>query len=296
MERHIAFLGPRGTFTEEAARYLFAGEEDRFIPQGSIPDVLESVAEQRVEYGVVPMENSIEGSVNLTLDWMIHQVKIPILAELVLPIHQYLLTAERKEPLQPQDVEMVLSHPHAVAQCHHFMRTHMKDVEIEYTSSTAEAARIVSENPDRPWAAIGTKLSGQFYGLTILKEHIEDHDNNYTRFVMVGEKAPELAESDHHKTTVLVTLPSDFPGALYQVLAAFAWRKLNLSRIESRPTKKGLGSYHFIIDIEQGMDEVLLPGAFAEIEAIGCQISLLGSYPCYVKKDEKVSKDFEKTY
>lgn len=293
MERTIAFLGPRGTFTEEAARCFFSREQDTFVPYGNIPDVLEATAEKQVNYGVVPMENSIEGSVNLTLDWLIHKTRLPILAELVIPIHQHLLTLHETELGK---ITKVLSHPQAVAQCNEFLRRDLPEVEVEYTNSTAEAARIVSENPDQAWAAIGTRLSGELYGLHMLRQSIEDHENNYTRFVLVGEKTPELGDTDRHKTTIMVTLPSDFPGALYQVLAAFAWRKLNLSRIESRPTKKGLGSYHFIIDIEQEMDSVLLPGAFAEIEAIGCQIQQLGTYPCYLISEPKPSKNFEKTY
>ncbi len=293
MERKIAFLGPRGTFTEEAARCFFSHKQDTFVPFGNIPDVLEATANKKVDYGVVPMENSIEGSVNLTLDWLIHKTRLPILAELVLPIHQHLLTPAKTDL---REITKVLSHPQAVAQCNEFLRSALPDVEVEYTNSTAEAARLVSEHPDQRWAAIGTGLSGELYGLMMLRHSIEDHENNYTRFVLVGEQIPELGETDRHKTTIMVTLPSDFPGALYQVLAAFAWRKLNLSRIESRPTKKGLGSYHFIIDIEQEMDSVLLPGALAEIEAIGCQIQQLGTYPCYLISDQKPSKNFEKTY
>lgn len=292
MEKKVAFLGPRGTFTEEAARSFFDVNADTFAAYASIPDVFDAAARGDVDYAVVPMENTIEGSVNLTLDWLIHEVNLPILAELVLPITQHLLGAKRTVPLALHEVRKVLSHPHAVAQCHLFLREYLHDAEIEYTSSTAEAARIVSEHPDQPWAAIGPRLSGEVYQLPMLQEKIEDHQNNYTRFVLVGKQELPTEPSRQQKTTILVTLPSDFPGALYQVLAAFAWRKINLSRIESRPTKKGLGSYHFIIDIEQGMDEVLLPGAFAEVEAIGCQVRFLGSYPCYLKEGKSAIKTY----
>lgn len=283
MSRKIAFLGPYGTFSQEAAHYFFQDSMDQFQPYGSIPDVIDAVAQKQADYGVVPLENSIEGSVNLTLDWLIHEVDLPILAELAIPISQHLLVAKKGDHV-PEFAEIgkVLSHPHAVAQCHLFLREHLPHAEVEYTTSTAEACRIVSQNPDKNWAAIGTRLAESIYGLTFKEQHIQDHSNNFTRFILLGEKVPQLLPSGKEKTTILVTLPSDFPGALYQVLAAFAWRKINLSRIESRPTKKGLGSYHFIIDIEKGMDQVLLPGAFAEIEALGCQVRYLGSYPYYV--------------
>ncbi len=282
MTKRIAFLGPYGTFTEEAARAFPLNQEVSFHPYGSIMDVFAAVDKGAAEFGVVPMENSIEGSVNATLDWLIHEIDLPIIAELALPISQHLLVAKREVPLSLQDITKVLSHPHAVAQCHNFIQKYLPNAEIEYTNSTALAAQTVSAQPDKPWAAIGTRLSAQIYPLMFARESIEDYTNNYTKFVLVSKESAPLPKSPTEKTTIQVTLPEDFPGALYQVLAAFAWRKLNLSRIESRPTKKGLGSYHFIIDIEQRMDDVLLPGAFAEIEALGCQLRQLGTYPFYV--------------
>ncbi|MCF6092725.1 prephenate dehydratase [Microaerobacter geothermalis] len=289
MRRRIAFLGPRGTFTEEAARAIFPDEDkNEWVPRKNIADCLETTYRKETDFGVVPIENSIEGSVNLTLDWLIHEVNLPILAEMVLPITQHLLVAKREIPITLNHVEKVYSHPHAVAQCHHFLRECLPHVEVEYTNSTAEAAQFVANSPEKPWAAIGTSLAEEIYPLKILHHQIQDHTNNYTRFILVGEENAFIGHSEKQKTSILVTLPSDFPGALYQVLAAFAWRKINLSRIESRPTKKGLGSYHFLIDIEQGMDDVLLPGAFAEIEAIGCEVRYLGTYPCFMVKESIV--------
>lgn len=280
--KKLAFLGPHGTFSEEAARSLPIPDEIEYVPQGSIIEAIEAVWNDKVDLGVVPMENSIEGTVNSTLDWLIHQVDLPILAELALPISQHLMVAKREQPLAFSDIEKILSHPHAVAQCHRFIKEHLPHATVEYVNSTALAAKMVSEQPDQPWAAIATRLTTQIYPLECAQPNIEDFSNNYTRFVMVGKEPVQLPPSAVEKTTILVTLPEDFPGALYQVLAAFAWRKVNLSRIESRPTKRGLGSYYFIIDIEQRMDDVLLPGAFAEIEALGCQIRQLGTYPLYM--------------
>lgn len=130
--------------------------------------------------------------------------------------------------------------------------------------------------------AIGTKLAAQKHGLDIMAERVTDHDNNYTRFVLIGHEPVNIPrEPDHVKTSLLVTLPEDAPGALHQVLSAFAWRKLNLTRLESRPTKKRLGSYYFYIDVVETVDSVLLTAAMAEIEALNCQVRVLGSYPCY---------------
>lgn len=282
MEKKLAFLGPHGTFTEQAARAFANGQSLKPVPYPNIIEILNAVNRNEVEYGVVPMENSIEGTVNMTMDWLIHEVDLPILAELALPIMQNLLVAKRETPLALSDITRVLSHPQAIAQSHNFLREHLPQASIEYVNSTALAAQTVSEHPEEPWAAIGTGLNVELYPLQFAREQIQDFSNNYTRFVLVGREPLEMPASDREKTTILVTLPEDFPGALYQVLAAFAWRKINLSRIESRPTKKALGSYYFVIDIEQKMDDILLPGAFAEIEAIGCQVRQLGTYPFYL--------------
>jgi prephenate dehydratase len=279
MERKIAFFGPHGTNTEEAARVIFNDRNDELYPYRTIPDCLEAVANNKAEFAVVPLENSIEGSVNVTLDWLIHKVDLPIRAEISMPIGQHLVSGKRKTPVNYNEIEKVLSHPQAIAQSHDYLREHLPNAEIEYTSSTAEAARIISENPEMPWLAVAPRLALNVYPLSMVQEHIEDNQNNFTRFIMVGGNYPALSASGISKTKILVALPADFPGALYQVLAAFAWRKINLSRIESRPTKTGLGNYHFIIDIEQEADDVLLPGAFAEIEALGCQVRSLGTFP-----------------
>ncbi|GAA4705280.1 prephenate dehydratase [Brevibacillus fulvus] len=280
--KKFAFLGPRGTFSEEAARLMTAHLEASYYPYPTIIDALKAAASEEVDFGIVPLENSIEGTVNLTLDWLINEVEMPILAELALPISQHLLVARNEVPLPFSAITKVLSHPHAVAQCHRFLKEHLPQAEIEYTNSTALAAQMVGSHPEERWAAIGNRLNTEIYPLMFAQQNIQDYSNNYTRFVLVGKQQISLLPSDVEKTTILVTLPEDFPGALHQVLAAFAWRKINLSRIESRPTKKGLGSYYFVIDIEQKMDDVLLPGAFAEIEALGCQVRPLGTYPRYI--------------
>jgi prephenate dehydratase len=168
-----------------------------------------------------------------------------------------------------------------MAQCLQFLRRFMPQAETEHVSSTAEAVKIVKENPGEGIVAIGTRIAAQINGLDLLEEKITDHDNNYTRFVLVGHEPYKARQSERIKTSILITLPEDYPGALHQVLSAFAWRKINLSRIESRPTKKKLGNYYFYMEIEMSLDTVLLPSALQEVEAIGCQVRILGCYPSF---------------
>ncbi|WP_025027393.1 prephenate dehydratase [Caldalkalibacillus mannanilyticus] len=295
MSYRIAYLGPSGTFTEEALRKLchhylsFSKEQSiEMIPKVTIPDCLSSCQKDEVDFAMVPIENSIEGSVNMTLDWLIHQVDLPIRAELILPISQFAIIHPNHEHLELKEIETIFSHPHAIAQCHEFIRKHCPNSTIEYMKSTSDAVGWVAKHPEHKYLAIGTQLAAELNQCLIRAAEIEDYENNFTRFVLVGRKVMaeiKQEEAKHSgKTTILITLPEDYPGALHQVLSAFAWRKLNLSRIESRPTKKCLGSYFFFIDIEQIMDDVLLPGAISEIEALGCQVRYLGSYPCFLPK------------
>lgn len=278
--KRIAFLGPEGTVSEESARYFFQDEPYEFVPFKMISDVFAATVAGDTDLSVIPIENTIEGSVSLHLDWMVHKVDLPIQAEWVYPSIQNLLGRARPDS-KLDHIEKILSHPVAIAQCREFIGKHLQHAEIENTNSTAEGARFVANQPDDRWAAIGTRLAGQKFNLDILQENITDHQNNFTRFLLVGPKPVLLKPAESYKTSILITLPEDYPGALHQVLSAFAWRKINLSRIESRPTKKKLGSYYFFIDIEESLNSVLLPAALSEIEAIGCQVRIMGSYPSY---------------
>jgi prephenate dehydratase len=279
MNNRLAFLGPNGTFTDEAARYLFKAEAAEYVPYETIAEVLLAVERGETEIGVVPIENSIEGSVNMTLDWLVHEVDLTIIAELEYPIMQHLICLPERTNVE--GIDKILSHPHAVAQCRHFIQNNLPTAGVEYTTSTAEAVRLIQKTGSPNWAAIGTTLAAKQYELRVLEEGIQDYDNNYTRFIAVTKSKRDTPLSERYKTSLLITLPTDFPGALHQVLSAFAWRKVNLSRIESRPTKKKLGTYYFFIDVEMNMEDVLLQGAIGEIEAIGSQVRVLGSYPLF---------------
>jgi len=287
--KKIALL-PSGSVSHQAILYLLNGEPVEFVHHKLISDVFMSTVEGKSDYSVIPIENTIEGSVSLHMDWLVHEVDVPMQVEWVYPSIQNLIG--RRGELVDADGEMdyskvsrVLSHPVAMAQCMKFLKAHMPHAELENVGSTAEAVELVKHNPGEGWAAIGTTIGARRHGLDVLASKVTDHDNNYTRFVLIGPKPlPVLEEGAQMKTSILVTLPEDFPGALHQVLSAFAWRKLNLSRIESRPTKKRLGSYYFYMDVLAALDAVLLPSAIEEIEALGCQVRVLGSYPSYSSK------------
>ncbi|WLV23674.1 prephenate dehydratase [Aciduricibacillus chroicocephali] len=283
MTKKIGYLGPKGTFTKLAVDWAFPNAETHGF--NTIPECIDAVNNGTVDAGVVPLENAIEGTVHLTIDYLVHQVRLPIVAELVVPIEQHLLlNKDFKGELG--DIEEVLSHSHAIAQCHQFIHKELPQAKIEFANSTGRAAEIVASS-DRSQAAIGNVLAAKEYGLKIARENIHDYPNNHTRFAVLT-KAEEPMRPDHEsqseKTTLLVTLPTDNPGALHQVLSAFSWRKMNLSKIESRPTKTGLGDYFFIIDVNQPYDDALFPGVQSELEALGCDITLLGTYSVFNMK------------
>lgn len=276
----IGYLGPKGTFTKLAVDTAFNGENKKGYT--TIPECIDAVANDEVEIAVVPIENAIEGTVQLTVDYLIHQVPLPVVAEIVVPIQQHLLV--RKDFTgELSDITEVHSHSHAIAQCHQFIHKNLKNAAIHYTTSTGSAAEIVGES-DKSIAAIGNELAAKEYGLDIREANIHDFPNNHTRFIVLT-KQEQLIKINHpvqaEKTTLKITLPSDKPGALHQILSAFSWRKMNLSKIESRPTKTGLGNYFFIIDVNQAYDDALFPGVQGELEALGCQVQVLGTYPVY---------------
>jgi prephenate dehydratase len=289
IRKKVAVL-PAGSVSDEAARYLFRGQDVEFVYHKMIADVFLSTASGKTDWSIIPIENTIDGSVSLHLDWLIHQVDLPIRAEWVYPSIQNLIGrldefSDGQGSWDPSKIKKVFSHPVAMAQCHQFIRTTLPHAELETLPSTSQSVQFVQAHPGRGWAAIGTQSAAAQCGLDVLVSGVTDHDNNFTRFLLIGNTPYDRPDAVASKTSILVTLPEDYPGALHQVLSAFAWRRINLSRIESLPTKKKLGSYYFYIDIELSLDTVLLPAALAEIEAIGCQVRILGSYPTIPYKE-----------
>ncbi|OWA33215.1 prephenate dehydratase [Saccharibacillus sp. O16] len=290
--KRIALLSA-GSVSHEAVHYLLGEEPVELIHHKVISDVFLAVVRGEADYAVIPIENTIEGSVSLHMDWLVNEVDVPMQAEWVYPSIQNLVG--RREEFVDESGELdfgkvskVLSHPVAIAQCRTFIAEHLPHAELENASSTAEGAAQAAAHPGKGWTAFSTRLGAQRYGLDLLAERVTDHDNNYTRFVLIGPEGLSLSKTiDHQKTSMQVILPEDYAGALHQVLSAFAWRRLNLSRIESRPTKKKLGNYYFYIDVLEPGDSILMQAAVEEIEALGCQVRLLGSYPCFAYEQEK---------
>lgn len=277
----IGYLGPKGTFTKLAVDAAFNGEHK--LDFKSIPECVDAVAEGAIDIGVVPIENAIEGTVHITVDYLVHQVELPIIAEIVVPIEQNLLVNDTFSG-DLLDITEVHSHSHAIAQCHQYIHQHLPNATIHYTNSTGGAADLISKNGSGTIAAIGNSLAAELYELNMVRTNIHDFPNNHTRFAVLAKDKDVVNirhEKSAEKTTLLITLPDDKSGALQQVLSAFSWRKMNLSKIESRPTKTGLGNYFFIIDVDQPYDDVLFPGVQGELEAIGCKVKVLGTYPVY---------------
>lgn len=276
----IGYLGPKGTFTKLAVDAAFNGDDK--VAFRTIPQCIDAVNDGEIDIGVVPIENAIEGTVHLAIDYLVHQVRLPIIAEIVVPIEQNLLvhqdfTGELK------DLTEVHSHRHAIAQCQQYLHKNVPDAVIHYTNSTGSAAEMVSKQ-NESIAAIGNVLAAEEFGLHILQKNIHDYPNNHTRFFVLAKESTKVNiehEKDLEKTTMLITLPEDRAGVLHQVLSAFAWRNMNLSKIESRPMKTGLGNYFFLIDVNEPYDDALFPGVQGELEALDCGVTILGTYPVY---------------
>lgn len=274
--RRVAFLGPEGTFTEEALLANVRDEQLRPFPYPSIREVLRAVSEGTADLGLVPIENSLEGSVALTLDLLAFGFDdLTIVREVVHPIRHQLIA---RRPLELGEITKVVSHPHAYAQCRTFLDEHLPGVEHEAADSTAAAVRTVSR-VDRPWAAIGTKLAAEMYECTVLRDDIEDSAENQTRFVFLArEPAPQDLDSAY-KTSVVCGIAKDEPGSLLLILSEFAYRHINLTKIESRPSKQALGHYIFFIDFEGRAGDA--PAAQA-LKCLACKLpwlKVLGSYP-----------------
>ncbi|NMH72747.1 prephenate dehydratase [Bacillus sp. RO2] len=283
----IGFLGPKATFTDMAVTKFFPESGKKAF--STIPECMDAVLDGKVDMAVVPLENAIEGSVNVTLDYLIHDCPLPIVGELTIPISQHLLV-HPDHIKNGGELEVIYSHSHAIAQCHKFLHKNFPNAVYETTSSTAAAAKLISDHRlSKQAACIANSLAAKEYNLSVLQENIHDYDNNHTKFIILHRDETVMLQNEEYsnvgeKTTLMVSLPTDQSGALHQVLSVFAWRKLNLSKIESRPMKTGLGNYFFIIDINEEVAHPLIPPAIEELEALGCSVKLLGRYNSYLLK------------
>ena len=271
----VAYLGPGGTFTEQALRAEPALAHGRLLEYPSISEVLEATAAGEADLGFAAIENSIEGSVNVTLDTLAFESRLLIQHETILDVHLDLLGAPGADLA---NVSRVVSFPHAAAQCRRFLAERLSHAHIEAATSTAAAVRAVASDADPTAAAIGAALAGRLYGLDALAANIGDHPDNRTRFVTVAASGIP-APSGHDKTSIVTFQRKDRPGSLLSILQEFAARSINLTKLESRPTKRSLGEYCFIIDLAGHVADELVADALLNIAAKSADVKFLGSYP-----------------
>ncbi|MGH2956894.1 MAG: prephenate dehydratase [Solirubrobacterales bacterium] len=277
MSLRVAYLGPRGTFTEDALREAVGGAEVDAVPQPSVYAAIISVQASEADRALVPFENSIEGAVSATLDTLAFDADgVTLVGEHDLPIRHCLIA---REPLSLDEIEVVLSHPQASAQCAHFIRERLPGAEVRAAASTAEAVRLVSEHQE-PWAALGAASAAELYGCAVLEDGVEDAPDNVTRFVWVAPAGTEAEGEGPWRTSLVFSeLGEDRPGALVEALKAFSDREVNLIRIESRPLRRGLGRYMFFLDIEGAVSENRVGEAVETLRTKAESVRLLGSYP-----------------
>jgi prephenate dehydratase len=270
----VAYFGPAGTFAEQALLTqpdLAAGER---TPFAGVPDVIAAVERRDVDGGVVPIENMIEGSVSVTLDTLAFDSDLLIQREIDLPVSLNLCA---RPGVTLADVRTVVSFPHAIAQCRAWSAKKIPAAEARASHSTSDAAREVAKSKRTDMAAICNSLAAELYGLKVLARDIEDHPENQTRFVLVGRGVP--APTGHDKTSIVCFQREDQPGSLLQILQEFAARAINLTKLESRPTKRGLGDYCFFIDCEGHISDEVMADALRNLMAKQGKVKFLGSYP-----------------
>ncbi|MGE0000001.1 MAG: prephenate dehydratase [Ilumatobacteraceae bacterium] len=271
----VGFLGPLGTFTEQALKSQPDLAEAELVLFRTMPDVLDAVGSGDIDLGFVAIENSIEGTVNLTQDELAFNHDLLIQREVVLDVEHCLLA---RPGTKLEDVKVVLSIPVATAQCHAFLRANVNAAELRATNSTAEAARLVSElGPGA--AAVAPRVAAELYGLEVIARDIADHPGNQTRFVVVARTGVP-APTGHDRTAMVVYQRADEPGSLISILQEFAARRINLSNLLSRPTKDGgLGDYCFIVYADGHISDELLADAMRSLRAKQGRVKFLGSYP-----------------
>jgi prephenate dehydratase len=271
----IAFLGPPGTFTEEAllTQPDLAGAE--LVALKTMPDVLDATQRGDVDFGFVALENSIDGTVNESLDGLIFENELLIQREVVLSVRLNLLVPPG---MALSEITRVVSFPKAIAQCRGFLARELPQAEQVAANSTSESARLVGEERPPGMAAVGTALAAKLYGLDVAVADIEDHPENSTRFVLVSTDGIPSA-TGHDKTSIVCFQHADRPGSLHAILGQFSARNINLTKLESRPTKRRLGHYCFIIDLDGHIEDEVVADCLRDLHAQLADVKFLGSYP-----------------
>jgi prephenate dehydratase len=273
----VAFLGPAGTFSEDALRAATSGVEIEAQPVASVHEAILAVADSSADRAMVPFENAIEGSVRPTLDTLAFEARgVTIAGEHDHPIRHALIA---RTGLELDAIEIVVSHPQPSAQCARFLREQVPGAELRAADSTADAVREVSES-ERPWAALGAASAAEIYGCLVLRDGVEDEHDNVTRFVWIAPEGVRAAGNGDWRTTLIFSeLGADHPGALVDALTEFSDREINLVRIESRPLRRGLGRYMFFIDLDGADTDPVVAEAIGALRGKAENVRILGSYP-----------------
>lgn len=273
----IAYLGPRGTFSEDALRAAVGDEEVETAPSASVYDAILAVREGDADRALVPFENSIEGAVTATLDTLAFDADgLTLVGEYDLPVRHCLIA---REDMPLDRIEVVVSHPQPNAQCARFIRESLPEAEVRASPSTAEAVRTVAESSE-PWAALGAESAARLYGAAVLRHGVEDEPDNITRFVWVAPEGTTPSGSGPWRTSLVFSeLGEDHPGALVDALQIFSDRAINLTRIESRPLRRGLGRYQFFLDVEGASTDDALSSAIDALRSKAETVRVLGSWP-----------------
>ena len=283
----VAYLGPPGTFSEQALLTQPDLAAAELVDLPSITDVIDAIVAGDVDLGVVPLENAIEGAVNVTLDSLTFDADVLIQREIVISVQMNLLGLPGAKV---SDIERVISIPVATAQCRAFLHKELSAATMLGSNSTAEAARQVVDDGDAHTAAIGTALAAEIYGLEVLAVDIEDHPENETRFGLLARDGVP-APTGHDKTTIVVFQKADEPGSLLSILQEFAARAINLTNLHSRPTKRGLGDYCFLIELEGHLSDELVADCLRDLKSKQADVKFLGSYPAASPHGESVRRD-----
>ena len=274
--KQIAFLGPRGSFCEAAARSLPDADSVTFVPEPSVLAALDAVRSGAVQQAVVPIENSVEGSVSVTLDELANGQRLVIVDEIVIPVRFALMARPGTTLAQ---VTKVATHPHAQAQVRGWLAANLPNASVIPAMSTAAAAAALHDDPPHFDAAVAQTVAAEIYGLEILAQDIQDTDDAYTRFVVVQRPGAHPRPTGADKTTLSLFMRQDEPGALLAILTEFSVRGVNLTRIESRPTRKALGDYFFSVDVEGHVEDARVAEALMGLHRSCLDVRFLGSYP-----------------
>lgn len=283
--KKLAFLGPHGTNSEEAAIYManLRKEKMNLVAYNTIQDAIQAVAQKDVDYCLVPVENSIEGSVRITLDTLAHDVDLMIESELIWSVHNQLLT---KNP--NAKIHTIISHIQPLAQCREYLKSHYPMAKTESVSSTARAAEKASCYGDG-YAAIATKTAADLYNLQIIDTDIQDVEDNFTRFILLTNKDKVKKYQDVANMMIICQIDGR-AGSLYELLGDFACRKVNMTRIESRPARTSLGEYIFFIEIDANVDKDILQEALMQASKKCFWLKNLGKFPVYKASNKLVNK------